>query len=387
MELSESQKKAIEKISKLCNVLITGPAGTGKTTLIDEIKKCISADITAMTGIAALKIGGSTLHSWSGMGLANGNADDIWKKLSRRGRDNITRCTSLIIDEISMCNDDLMDKFDFVAKKVKDNDKPFGGIQMILLGDFYQLPPVSGKPVLSSKALQSANFHLVRLTEIFRQKEPYLINILGKIRIGNIDESVKEYLELLKRPLNIEDGILPTKLYCRKTLAVDSNFEELKKLPSDEVVYKAQDFGDQTNLQKLNESCQAQSILTLKKGAQVMMIKNNPPLYNGSRGVVVGFLGNIPIVKFSNGEFPIYRAPFELRDGKTDRLLAERVQIPLILAWAITIHKAQGLNIDRLEVYLDDAFAYGQVYTALSRATSSEGLRVALYDIAKILTI
>ena len=353
-----------------------------------------STFVTAMTGAAATKICGTTFHSWAGIGLGNGTASDLLSKLGRQGRWNITIAKILIIDEVSMLCAELFDKVEWIARQVRGDDRPFGGIQMVLCGDFYQIPPVNKKlrhddadvkMLFESERFSECVPHIIELDVIFRQRDTRLIDMLNDVRYNRCKDTTIELLDELKRPLEFDDGILPTRLHCKNIDVDRQNSEELKRLPEPEVTYDAEDDGVEPYKTQLDTHSIWPRTLKLRVGAQVMHLVNDKDdrrLVNGSRGYVKGFVNGLPLVQFASCERVIERQIHKLEDRK-GTTLASRCQLPIKLAWSITVHKAQGMSIDRLEVKIDDAFDYGIAYVALSRATNIEGLRVLAYDARK----
>ncbi len=395
MQLSETQQEFIEAVTEGHNIYLFGIAGSGKSHVIKHLVTTLPATTTglcSMTGITALNIGGSTLHRWAGIGLGNGSVASILRRLSRQGFTNIQKCEVLIIDEISMCSAELFELIDGVARNIRCVDKPFGGIQLILCGDFYQLPPVSKKikpddpdvqMIFESELFKECIAKKIELTTLFRQTDPKLITLLNSIRTNKITRETLETLEFLKRPLDISDGILPTKLYCKNISADIENNVELMKLKQPIHTYDAIDKGQSPWVSQLDTHCIAQSQVKLALGAQVMLLKNdqeNSRLVNEFTEPIDNEKP-LPVVKFASGDTKLIGYSKWSVEDKSGKELASRNQIPLKLAYSITIHKSQGLSIDKLEIKIDDSFSYGQSYVALSRATNFEGLCVIDYDI------
>ena len=405
--LSSEQKIVIQAISQGCNVLVTGGAGTGKSFLLNHLKRNYGEHglaVTASTGIAAVNIGGSTIHSWMGIGLGNLPIDQIISnlfssKLSKIRR-RIKQTKILAIDEISMISANLLDLIDQVLRATRENNQPFGGLQILLFGDFLQLPPITryGEAkqefCFNSKAWSDLKLQTFNLKKIFRQDDEKFIKILNNLRFGKLDESD---IEQLKSRLNTKDqnrAIRPTILTSHNQKADYINQDELKKIPREEKVFSAEFFGDKTKIELLKKNCLAVESLHLKLGAQVMMIKNTyqkEGIINGSLGVVRGFSTkkNYPMIEFSNGKI-LTIAPeewlIETFDHEKRQLVAEAgmVQIPLILSWAITIHKSQGLTLDKISCDLAQIFTSGQAYVALSRARSLDSVFITSIDFRKI---
>ena len=387
--LSDEQGRALDLVKAGKSIFFTGCAGTGKSLLLRHIVRVLPTDstfITGTTGLAGCLLGGTTINAFAGIGRAEGDFDTIVRNASR-GESGLRwrRCTALIVDEISMMDGKFFDLLESVARKIRGNTRPFGGIQLILSGDFFQLPPVSKNPASRRFAFEAESWERcvqanVQLTQVFRQRDNDFIEILSHIRDGTVPEStLRALLARCSAPLSLEDGILPTQLFTHRADVEAINERQLASLSGDLVNFSAQDNGDAAALQS---SCPAPRSLRLKVGAQVMLTRNisaRKGLVNGARGVVEKFTsGGEPVVKFAAREgddaIIIGRERYSIRVGGQES--AYRMQIPLALAWAVTVHKSQGLSLDRVEVSLDRAFESGMAYVALSRARSLEGLRI-----------
>lgn len=401
--LSQSQQLAIDTILQGHNVFITGSAGTGKSYLLSFLKEALkykNFHITATTGIASVNIGGITLHSWAGIGIEDVPVEKIAQKiLTAKGTNTRKRLQAteiLAIDEISMLSMETFEKIDKLLRLIRDKDLPFGGIQLIFFGDFFQLPPVdSNNFCFESEVWSEANIKTIILQEIFRQQDKVFVDLLDHIRYGNVS---KNDIQLLKSRYNIQEygAIKPTILSTHNAIVEKVNNEKLNNLLSKEYVYRAEYDGMIDKIEILKKNCIAREILTLKIGSQVMMLKNTfqkDGIINGSSGIVVDFSPkkHYPIVEFENGkcvtvgpetwEISVFNHEF----GEVE-VLASMMQIPLALSWAITIHKSQGMTLDKAECDLKNVFAEGQVYVALSRVRDISGLFIKTFDINKIKT-
>ncbi len=404
--LSNQQKSVIDLFEQGQNILVTGGAGTGKSYLLSFLKRNYSGrglEVTASTGIAAVNIGGTTIHSWAGIGLANMPVDKIienifsakFSKIRRR----IKQTKALAIDEISMLSADVFEILDQVFRAVRENNAPMGGMQMVLFGDFLQLPPISrdlynSNFCFSSEAWQNLGLKTFVLEQIFRQDDEKFIKVLNNLRFGIIDAEDKEILESRINAQDTNLAIKPTILTTHNHKVEKINEFELKQIPRSEMSYNAQYFGQPDRMDFLKRNCLAQETLKLKIGAQVMMIKNTyqkDGVINGSLGVVKEFSSkkNYPIIEFSNGKI-ITIGPEEWLLEKFDEhkkeLIAEAGvnQIPLILAWGMTIHKSQGLTLDKISCDLSEVFSPGQIYVALSRARALSGVFIKSINFQKI---
>ncbi len=403
--LSPQQFSIVEKFKLGENIFVTGGAGSGKSYILNFLKKNyghLGLEITASTGIAAVNIGGSTIHSWAGIGLANLPVDQIVSNILSgkfsRTRRRIRQAKILAIDEISMISAEVFEILDQVLQKVRENNQPMGGIQMLLFGDFLQLPPVSfGREFnfcFQSEVWQKLNLQTCELSEIFRQTNQEFIKILNNLRVGNLDSEAREILASRIKAKDENSAIKPTILTTHNAKVEKINSEELKKIPREEISYEAKYFGTPDKIEFLKKNCLALSSLKIKVGAQVMMIKNTyqkEGIINGSLGIVKDFSPkkSYPVVEFANGKI-ITIAPEEWlieRYDEEKKLVvsdASVSQVPLILAWAMTIHKSQGLTLDKISCDLSDVFSAGQAYVALSRARSLEGVFIESINFDRI---
>ncbi|HRY63080.1 MAG TPA: AAA family ATPase [Patescibacteria group bacterium] len=390
------QAQALDIFKTGQNIFLTGAAGSGKTYILNQYikylrEKNLNVSVTATTGIAATHLNGLTIHSWSGLGvkddLRGSDFDDLLKK--RHLRRNILGTDVLIIDEISMLHAHQLDLVNQICQAFRQNLKPFGGLQLIMAGDFFQLPPIAkgeerAKIVVESDIWNAMDLAVCYLDEQYRQADSRFIQILNEIRKNNVSlESRELLLNRFHRPLAYQ--IEPTKLYTHNIDVDAINSLELEKISGPAKSYQMQSKGNQVLSQILQKGCLAPERLVLKIGAKVMFVKNNFELgvVNGTVGEVVDFdEDNYPIVKTSHGE-TVVAAPADWLIEEDGRVRAEIRQIPLRLAWAITVHKSQGLSLDLAEVDLSKAFVPGMGYVALSRVRSLQGLRlVGLNDLA-----
>ena len=399
--LSPSQKIATDQILNGENVFITGQAGTGKSYLLNFLKTQLKDKIfyiTATTGIASVNVGGTTLHSWAGIGVEDIPIEKIAQRiLSPKGiqtRKRLQQTEILAIDEISMLSSITFEKVDKLLRIVRDKKEPFGGIQLILFGDFFQLPPVDCSIFcFESDVWQEANIKTVILKETFRQRDENFLKLLEHIRYGTIN---KDDVLMLKSRFAIQDSgvIKPTILATHNITVEHINNTKLNDLSTQSFTYEASFSGKDDKIEMLKKNCIAKEILTLKVGSQVMMLKNTyqkDGIINGSNGTVIGFSikKHYPIVLFDNGtELTITPDCWEISSYNHDsgelEILATMTQIPLALSWAITIHKSQGMTLDKAECDLKNVFTDGQVYVALSRVRTLDGLFIKSFDINRI---
>ncbi|KUL91001.1 hypothetical protein ZTR_00622 [Talaromyces verruculosus] len=458
--LSEEQKAVLEAVvDRQKSIFFTGSAGTGKSVLMREIIKKLRdkyrkepdrVAVTASTGLAACHIEGVTLHSFAGIGLGKEPAKELVKKVrkNQKARNRWLRTKVLIVDEVSMVDGDLFDKLEEIARSIRNNGRPFGGIQLVVTGDFFQLPPVPETSARDAKfAFDAATWntsiqHTILLTHVFRQKDPVFAEMLNQMRLGKITPQTTEAFKKLSRPLDFHDDLDATELFPTRAEVENANSVRMSRLSGEVMVFHAQDSGSIQDVQmrdRLLANCMAPPVIHLKKGAQVMLIKNmEDNLVNGSLGKIVAFMDEATFDYYRNNEdeftgdnkdgedgddaaaknrkklralahkegaistsrkWPL--VCFTQPDGTERHLLcqpetwkielpngeiqAQRSQVPLILAWALSIHKAQGQTLPRVKVDLGRVFEKGQAYVALSRATSQAGLQVTGFEPRKVM--
>ncbi len=367
------------------NVMLTGEAGSGKTHLLNEFIRISKSSgkhvsVTATTGLAATHLGGNTIHSWSGIGIANYVDENFVEKISKSRKEIIESTDILVIDEISMLHDFRLDMVDFICRLVRNDDTPFGGIQVVLAGDFFQLPPVSrggeeARFVVHSNVWQELDPVICYLNTQYRQKGDELAEILGAMRASDLRRRHVEALQARVGIIPEEDNY--TELHTTNIDVDFINQQKLKTLSGDVVEYTQTSTGAKNYVDNLSRSVLAPEVLELKSGALVMAVRNDAAkrFANGSIGQVVDFepATDYPVVRFNNGrEVTMQPETWELRDG--DKKRASITQIPLRLAWAITIHKSQGMTLDAARIDLRKAFVEGMGYVALSRVRSLKSL-------------
>ena len=391
--LSPSQQLALRLFESKQNLLITGPAGTGKSYLLNHIKGISKISITASTGIAAIQIEGMTINAWAGLGVGTDNivylAEDI-KRREGKPYSRIRNCEILAIDEISMLSAEVLDQLDYLMQAVRENSHPFGGVQIVCFGDFLQLPPVKGKFAFYSKAWKEANFKVVTLKEVFRQQDAEFVDLLNSLRFGIVEDRHEKIILSCEKPYR-KRKVQPIRLFSTNKKIDTFNNKRFEQLGGSAVAYKAFDTGIEPFLSQLKSSCLAPEVLELKTGAQVMLLKNvnvGEGLANGLTGVVQECKDDRVVVDFEEyGESSIERnrwAITELQpDGKRIEL-ASRDQIPLRLCYGMSIHKSQGMSLNIAEIFLTNIFAPGQAYVAISRVRSLDGLYLREYKRNKI---
>jgi len=391
-----TQQKALDLLMQGKNVFLTGSAGTGKTftlekfiTLAKDSGKRVA--ITASTGIAATHINGITIHSWSGIGIKRSFDELNLQKLIRDPNlwCRITYTDVLIIDEISMLHPSQLEMINKICKQFRDSDEPFGGIQVVLCGDFFQLPPVIPKGeetifAFESHLWEELDLKICYLAEQFRQNDLEFLKILNSIRDNNVTLSTLAPLqERMNKP--IKKGIIPIKLYTHNCDIDVINQYELDKLSGKEYTHFMTSSGEYNFINNLKRNCLAPEIIKFKIGAVVMFVKNNysKGFVNGTMGTIIGFnTKGYPSVRTSEG-IEIIASPEYWMYEENDEVKARIKQIPLRLAWGITIHKSQGFSFDAAEIDLSKAFSFGMGYVALSRVKSLDGITLkGLNDIA-----
>lgn len=417
--MTPSQRAVYGQVSNGEHTLITGPAGTGKSYLVRRLYRAAQAQglrmaLTAMTGVAAYQIGGTTLHSWGGLGLGEASADTLIRKIQRNrtAREHWGTVDLLVVDEVSMMKPELLDALDAIGRHFRSPSRAFGGIQMLLVGDFYQLPPVvvrprqRGRPVPQDQeplfAFQAKTWQFIAkprpLVEIVRQANPVFAECLNRVRVGDLetpldaDPSVTAASLLRSRvgaPIGTET-LQPTRIYPNRANVNQLNRAYISGLckRNGGHTFEMQLVSSSSPLTKemqnhLMDSLPVPRWIELAEGAQVILAANLEPelgLVNGSRGVVVGWSPEgEPLVQFKGTTRAIAPHVWEMEPDSD--LQCRIAQTPLLLGWAVTVHKSQGMSLDLAEVDVGDTvFEAGQAYVALSRVQSLEGLRLIAWN-------
>lgn len=385
-----TQDRALEILQTGANVFLTGEPGAGKTYVINKyiayLEACgLSVAVTASTGIAATHVGGMTIHSWSGIGvrewpLSPYDLDQIVSKEKVAKR--IKKAHVLIIDEISMLDGKALDMVEQVVRAARQKPEAFGGLQIVFVGDFFQLPPVTRQGDVIHYAFESQAWERARplvcyLTEQFRQDDEQLLSLLQSIRKNDIDD---EHFTLLSEQTEIAfENIEPTKLYTHNADVDAVNLAELKKLSGITRKFQMTGSGNKQLQQGLAKNCLSPELLELKEDAMVMCTKNNfeAGYVNGTLARVVHFdnENGWPTIETAQGK-QIKMKPVSWEVVEDGKVRAAVEQIPLRLAWAITVHKSQGMSLDAAEIDLSKAFVFGQGYVALSRVRTFAGLKM-----------
>ena len=386
------QSKALAIMKSGRNVFLTGSAGAGKTFVLNQYiqylkEHRVPVAVTASTGIAATHMNGQTIHSWSGIGIKDNISPAYLGNLKSRKyfTKKMDSVQVLIIDEISMLHRNQIDLVNKVLKFFKGNQLPFGGIQVIFAGDFFQLPPIGNdlessreKFAFMSDAWLEAEPVICYLTEQYRQTENELNNILNEIRNADVSE---KSVEILRTRLEVhpDEGEMETKLFTHNADVDRINSMYLNQIGSSVKNFKATYKGNPGLIEVLKKSTLALENLELKTDARVMFIRNNyeENYVNGTLGTVISFTDKgFPLVKTLDNELIEAKSETWAIEDETGKALASFSQIPLRLAWAITVHKSQGMTLDSAMIDLSKAFEKGQGYVALSRLRDLNGLRL-----------
>ena len=429
MQFSEEQQIAFDKYIQGQNIFITGPGGTGKSALIKHLKQDADSrgkhiQVCALTGCAAvlLECKAKTLHSWSGIGLGKGPIEQLIKKVQKNKHSKALwkETDILVVDEVSMMSLKLFETLDAIGKSVRKDRRPFGGLHLIFSGDFYQLPPVGDKDDLdTSKFCFESEFWFttfqkenhIQLQKIFRQNDPVYQSILNQVREGRLKRSTNDILmNQVNKTIDETVTIKPTKLFPTRNKVDSINASEMDKLEGTELEFKIKYHGDlemtakerlqrtqftpeqiKNELQYLKGNLRCDENIRLKIGSQVMCIvnidlSNGEMLCNGSQGLVIRFSQDgSPIIRFSKKDSG-FDITMNCHIWPSETIPGVGVsQLPLILAWALTIHKARGATLDVAEIDAgSNIFECGQTYVALSRVKSLEGLYLTSYDANKI---
>ncbi|KAA8909221.1 hypothetical protein TRICI_004611 [Trichomonascus ciferrii] len=473
MTLSREQRQILDDVVvKGMSLFYTGAAGTGKSYLLHSIIGKLRAKygdkavaVCAPTGLAAINIRGETIHKWAGIGLGREDNKALAQKVrgNKKSKDRWLSCRTLVIDEVSMLSAELFDKLNFIAKHIRQDSSPFGGIQLVLTGDFFQLPPIvdrsSASPyVFKAKSWAEAIQHKVVMTQVFRQQsDTKFIDLLNQLRLNQITDEGERQYKALAREISNDDGIEPTQLFSRNHEVDSANRRRMDALGGPKFTYVANDYDENPANRSIYQSMIAPPTLELKLNAQVMLVKNQEDggLVNGSRGFVKSFCTPLlelklmdflkdsherleafnelicagfdeskvkpqtrkllsehsflkeaqsqycrrnptqedyewyPLVEFKTPDGGkttklVRREKTTHTDPQTKRTIAERIQVHLLPAWALSIHKAQGQTLDKVKVDVTSAFEKGQVYVAISRARTLDTLQVVGFDRSKV---
>jgi ATP-dependent DNA helicase PIF1 len=395
MVLTKDQENILESIKNGNNTLITGGAGTGKSFLINEVTRYFNDQkmvygVCALTGCAAVLINARTLHSLLGIGLAKGTPQELYRRIRKMDGKlgYLLSLKALIIDEVSMLSDTLFDKIAELFKIIHSSDRPFGKVQVIFVGDLSQLPPVEGDFCFKAFNWDPSNIDVKILTKSLRTTDSNFEELLNRLRWGICMPS--DLVTLMSVKNTFENGIVPTKLFSRNCDVDLVNQRELGKLI--EAGHQFLNFGIKYSLNPLKLKTSTEYVISQKIpeslkiaiGSQIMITRNldfDLGIVNGSRGVVIDICPDFVTIKFVSGL--VYQLSyFHVKPDPFDTILVDNKldfkYLPLVLSWAISIHKSQGMTIDSLEIDLGETiFANGQAYTAISRARSLESIYIS----------
>ncbi len=381
------QTEALSILQTGANVFLTGEPGSGKTHTVNAYiawlrARGIEPSITASTGIAATHVGGMTLHAWSGIGIADSLSPELLDALENKEHvvKRLQKAKVLIIDEVSMLSGQVLSMVDTVLRTLRhEPERAFGGLQVVLVGDFFQLPPVSRSAVqfaFESPSWKALNPLVCYLEEQHRQEDSSFLSILSAIRAGDWDHTHVSLITAREAEYDeLQEGV--PQLFTHNADVDRINAQELGKLPGSARTFVMESAGSKVIIESLKRGCLSPESLVLKEGAVVMATKNNPQAgyANGTLGTVIGFergTGN-PIIETRDGrEIPVAPADWAVEEG--GKVRAKISQVPLRLAWAITVHKSQGQSLDAAAMDLSRAFEYGQGYVALSRVRTLAGV-------------
>ena len=368
--------------NKNFNHYIGGNPGTGKSFLLNALKEYLKKKlvITSTTGISAINVHGITLHSFMGIYHLNMDLDDLISKILKRSKSKFKKLEYLVIEECSMCDNFLFSLLEFCLRKARNIDKPFGGVKIILVGDFLQLPPVQDSGFLfESDAFINGNFKIHILTESHRQTEQKFYTLLQECRFGYI--SNKNYKLLKTREIKAPEDLL--RIFSTNKEADDWNTYKYTQIQSKEFIYQAKDeYINEKYKNIFNKNSLIEEILKLKIGCKVILLRNIDfinHLVNGSIGTVIALKPHYVTVEFDNGMIKdiIPETQEYMVDGE---IVASRTQIPLRLAYSLTAHKVQGMTLDKAFIDLKKVFAPGQAYVAISRLRTLDGLYLANFS-------
>lgn len=384
--LTSCQTKALDVLLRQGNVFLTGAAGTGKSFLLDQYLRGKGSDdfpIVASTGAAAVIVGGRTFHSFFGLGIMEGGPHMAVDKAvrSKRVRNRLQRASCVIIDEVSMLSGMTLMAAEAVARLSREKDEPWGGLRIIVVGDFAQLPPVTpGNQIKDWSFLHpvwdKSDFEPALLSTVMRTQDTDFLEILNFIRDGIVNDRVHQFLE--RHIFTDNASIDATRLYPHRAKADEYNWHRLQALPGKEYALQTEYAGDESYLERAKKNLPIPDTLLLKVGALIMMRRNDisgeNAFVNGSLGHVKGIEDDMLHVRLFTGEdIEVAKYKFSVLDGDGNDVMSAW-NFPVSLAWATTIHKAQGATLDRMIVDLHQLWEPGQAYVALSRVRSGDGL-------------
>lgn len=385
VELSTEQDSALDLLRSGENVFLTGGAGSGKSFLIRHYMKELDSKempILASTGAAAVLLGGRTFHSFFGLGIMEGGPDATFERASKDKRlmTRLRTVEGVIIDEISMIPGQALMIAEALSQRARESKLPWGGMRIIAVGDFAQLPPVTQTGqrdwCFLNQVWENSGFQNVLLSHNQRVSENLFLDILSDVRHGSVSPRVREFLnDHIKEHDEDHPG---TRLFPRKINAEKFNQKKLDEINDEEVTIDSIYFGSEKHIEMLMKAAPVPVKLVLKLGCRVMFLQNDPQKrwVNGTRGYITDIATDKIIVKKDNGrEVQVDKTSFAVQDAEGN-IMASVIQFPLTLAYATTIHKSQGATLDDLWCDLSSLWEPGHAYVALSRLRSSEGLHL-----------
>ncbi|MGZ3772480.1 MAG: DEAD/DEAH box helicase [Pseudobdellovibrionaceae bacterium] len=389
LELSFDQAKALDLLHSGENVFLTGGAGSGKSFLIKHYMKDLDSKelpILASTGAAAVLLGGRTFHSFFGLGVMEGGPDATYERVAKDNRllARLRKVEGVIIDEISMIPGQALMIAEALAQKARGSRLPWGGMRIIAVGDFAQLPPVSPNGqrdwCFLNTAWEQTGFQTVVLSHNQRVSDNFFLNILSDVRHGKVTDQVRNFLD--ERLRDHDEDHPGTRLFPRKMQADNFNQKKLEDLNEEEVTIDSIYFGSEKHIEYLMKTAPVPVKLILKLGCRVMFLQNDPQRrwVNGTRGIITDIAADKIMVEKDNGrEVQVEKTSFAMQDAEGN-VMASVIQFPLTLAYATTIHKSQGATLDDLWCDLSSLWEPGHAYVALSRLRTSEGLHLIRWN-------
>lgn len=390
VQLSEEQAHALELLRSGENVFLTGGAGSGKSFVVKELTKDLdpkTMPILASTGAAAVLLGGRTFHSFFGLGIMEGGSDATFERACKDGKllKRLAQVEGCIIDEISMIPGDALMIAEALSQKARNSKLPWGGMRMIAVGDFGQLPPVTktGQKrdwCFLNSVWTATGFQVCQLQHNQRVQDSEFLDVLAEIRNGRMTQKVADFLN--KRTKLHDEDMPGTRLFPRREQSENYNQKKLAEIKADEMKFEAIYFGEEKYVQNLKKQSPVPETLRVKKGCRVMFLKNDMQKrwVNGTRGVIVGEEEQHLVVKKDHGrEVKVEKMTFSLLDAEGNAR-ASVIQFPLTLAYATTIHKSQGATLDELWCDLSALWEPGHAYVALSRLRDASGLHITRWN-------
>jgi ATP-dependent DNA helicase PIF1 len=396
VQLNTEQLYSLELLKGSGNIFLTGAAGTGKSFLLKQFMKEIDSDdlpILASTGAAAILVGGRTFHSFFGLGIFEGGIQATIERAldNKRLVKRLKETDGIVIDEVSMLSGPTLGAAETIARRIRGTSAPWGGMRVIAVGDFAQLPPVN--PFSSKKewafldeVWEKSEFTNVLLQEIMRSSGERFLKVLNQIRDGNVTPEVTEFLN--EKATDLPEDFEGTRLFARKENVENYNFQHLAKLEGDARAFVTLYSGKEREVENFKKNAPIPDVIHLKIGALVMLRQNDPERHwvNGSLGHIEDMTDDKLTIRLLKGRIiEVEKAEFTLLDADGNPVVSAK-NFPITLAWAVTIHKAQGSTLDRIWVDIRRLWEPGQAYVALSRVTDPDGLCIEGWDARSIFT-